>query len=105
MKKTIPAIVLILTIGLTNARATGGGDVAVRNILSDRLPARLLTSIKKNYKDYWITDLYKKTSNGKSSYCITIENADKKITLSATPTTGWSVTRIVSKDETDVAQK
>ncbi|HXB92601.1 MAG TPA: hypothetical protein VNU72_09940 [Puia sp.] len=99
MKSTIPAIVLILTIGLTNARANGGGDVAVHNIVSDRLPARLLTSIKKNYKDFWITDLYKKTSNGRSSYCITVENADKKITLNATPTTNWSVTRVVSKDD------
>jgi hypothetical protein len=104
MKKLIPSIVLLLTIGLTNARATGngdagGGDVVVHNILSDRLPARLLTSIKKNYKDYCITDLYKKTSNGKEYYCFTVENADKKITMNATPSTNWSVTSVVAKDE------
>jgi hypothetical protein len=108
MKKTIPSIVLLLTIGLTNARATGGvkneaatskkSSPAIHNILSDQLPARLLTGIRKNYKSYWISDLYKKTINGRASYCITVENADKKVTLNATPSTTWLVTRVVSKD-------
>jgi hypothetical protein len=108
MKKTIPSIVLLLVIGLTNARATGGvkneaasskkSSAVVHNILSDQLPARLRTGIKKNYSNYWISDLYKKTVNGKASYCITLENADKKVTLNATPSTPWSVTKVVSKD-------
>ena len=108
MKKTIPSIVLLLIIGLTNARATGGvkneaasskkSSAVVRNILSDQLPTRLLTGIRKNYKNYWISDLYKKTINGRSSYCITVENADKKVTLNATPSTSWMVTRVVAKD-------
>ena len=108
MKKTIPSIVLLLSIGFTNARATGGvknetasskkSAPVVHNILSTQLPSRLLTGIKKNYKDYWITDLYKKTVNGKASYSITVENADKKVTLNATPSTTWLVTRVVSKD-------
>ena len=108
MKKTIPSIVLLLVIGLTNARATGGvkneaasskkSIPAVHNILSDQLPTRLLTGIRKNYKSYWISDLYKKTINGRASYCITVENADKKVTLNATPSTTWLVTRVVSKD-------
>jgi len=109
MKKTIPSIVLLLTIGLTNARATGGvkneaasskksSPVVHVNILSDQLPARLRTGIKKNYSSYWISDLYKKTINGRASYCITLENADKKVTLNATPPTTWAVTRVVAKD-------
>jgi hypothetical protein len=109
MKKTIPSIVLLLIIGLTNARATGGvknvaasskkSSAVVHNILSDKLPTRLLTGIRKNYKNYWISDLYKKTINGRSSYCITVENADKKVTLNASPSTSWLVTRVVAKDE------
>jgi len=113
MKKTIPSIVLLLIIGLTNARATGGvkneaasskkssavkSSAVVHNILSDQLPVRLRTGIKKNYSNYWISDLYKKTVNGKASYCITVENADKKVTLNATPSTTWLITRVVSKD-------
>lgn len=108
MKKTIPSIVFLLVIGLTSVQASGGRNepvsskksstVVVRNILSDRLPTRLLTPIKNNYKDYWITDLNKRTSNGKVSYCITVENADKKITMSATAATNWSVMRVVTKD-------
>jgi uncharacterized alpha/beta hydrolase family protein len=109
MKKTIPSIVLLLIIGLTNARATGGvknetatskkSPAVVHNILSDQLPTRLLTGIKRNYKNYWISDLYRKTVNGRASYCITVENADKKVTLNATPSTTWFVTRIISKEE------
>ncbi|HZE83742.1 MAG TPA: hypothetical protein VE035_05495, partial [Puia sp.] len=61
--------------------------------------SKLLTSIKKDYKSYWITGLYKEISNGKASYHITVENADQVITLSATPTTNWSVVRAVPKDQ------
>jgi len=107
MKKIIPSIALLLIVGLTNVQAAGGkngvapskkSSAVVQNILSDRLPARLLSPIKKNYKDYWITDLNKKTSNGKVSYCITMENADRKITMNATPSANWSVTRVVTKE-------
>jgi len=109
MKKTILPIVLCMAIGTaqahsTNRYFTNEGSPAkknapvVRNILSDKLPAKLLTTIKKSYKDYWITALYKEVANGKISYHITIENADKIVTLSANQATTWSVTRIVAKD-------
>src|SRR5258708_16398265 len=109
MKKTILPIVLCMVIGTTQAHSanrhfTNEGSPAkksapvVRNILSDKLPAKLLTTIKKSYKDYWITALYKEVSNGKVSYHITVENANKIVTLSANPATKWSVTRTVAKD-------
>jgi len=68
-----------------------------RNILSDKLPSKLLTSIKKEYKSYWITNLYKQDASGKISYHITVENADQIINLSATGS-NWSIVRTVSKD-------
>jgi len=74
-------------------------STVVRNILSDKLPTKLLTTIKKDYKDYWITNLYKEEANGKISYHITVENADKTISLSATRASGWSVARVVPKDQ------
>jgi hypothetical protein len=110
MKKSILPIVLCLAIGtqafsanryLTNEGVPAKKSApAVRNILSDKLPAKLLTTIKKSYKDYWITALYKEVANGKVSYHITVENADKIVTLSANHITNWSVTRVVAKDLT-----
>jgi hypothetical protein len=108
MKKTILPIVLLMTIGSVQARSidrhlTNEGErskknaTVTRNILSDKLPAKLLTSIKKDYKEYWITNLYKEEANGKISYHITVENADKVILLSGTRTAGWSVAHVTPK--------
>lgn len=109
MKKTILPLALCMALVSVNAHATNRYDTdggvrskksspALHNILSDKLPARLLTTIKKDYKDYWITGLYKEDANGKISYHITVENADQTITLSATHYSNWSVVRIVPKD-------
>lgn len=102
MKTTI--LFVALSLGIAQAHASGGSGnrekraPVVRNILSNQLPARLLTTIKKNYKDYWITDLRKESLNGKVSYYITLENADQQIRLNTTHSAGWSVSRIISKD-------
>jgi hypothetical protein len=101
MKTTV--LFLVLSLGFAQLRAADGikdreKSPAVRNILSNHLPARLLTTIKKNYKDYWITDLYKESINGKISYFITLENADQTVKLNTTHSTGWAVARIVPKD-------
>jgi len=107
MKKTIPTIALLFIIGVSSVKASGGGnefgdskksEPVVHNILSDRLPSRLLTSIKKDYKDYWITNLYKTSSNGKTSYCITVENADQKIVMNAAGSSNWAVTQVITKE-------
>ena len=107
MKKIISSIAVLIVIGASHAMASGDGngsvplkksEPVVRNILSDRLPARLLTPIKKDYKDYWITNLYKTTSNGKTSYCITVENADKKIVMNATGSSSWAVMQVITKE-------
>jgi len=110
MKKSIFPIVLCLTLGTVHAHAINGnftneGDRSkkntpvVRNILSDKLPARLLASIRKDYKDYWITALSREDASGKTSYHITVENADHIISLSGTRGSGWAVERTVSKDQ------
>jgi hypothetical protein len=111
MKKTILPLVLLLTIGTVQARSidrhfpnegersSKKGTTVVRNILSNKLPARLLTTIKKEYKEFWITCLYRQDASGKISYHITVENADKKVEMSATRSSRWSVDRVVPKDE------
>jgi hypothetical protein len=102
MKTTI--LFLVLSLGISQLRAADGpkdngkSAPAVHNILSNQLPARLLTVIRKTYKDYWITDLYKENANGKVSYYITLENADQKVKLNTTHSITWAIARIVSKD-------
>ncbi|HEV3324078.1 MAG TPA: hypothetical protein VG052_00685 [Puia sp.] len=102
MKTTI--LLFVISLGIIQARASDGSKdheksaPAVHNILSNQLPSRLLTVIKKTYKDYWITDLYKESLNGKVSYYITLENADQKVKLNTTHSITWAVARVVSKD-------
>jgi len=110
MKKSIFPIILCMTLGTVHAHAINGNftnegerskknPTVVRNILSDKLPARLLASIRKDYKDYWITALSREDASGKISYHITVENADKIVSLSATRSSGWAVERTVVKDQ------
>ena len=101
MKTTI--LFFVLTFGIAQLKASDGSkerekSPAVRNILSNQLPARLLSSIKKNYKDYWITDLHKESINGKISYYVTLENPDQTVLMNTSHSTIWAVARIVPKD-------
>jgi hypothetical protein len=104
MKTTILFFLLILSFSWVKASDGPNSrekSPAIRNILSNQLPARLLTNIKKNYKDYWITGLYKENINGKTSYFITVENADQTVKLNTSHSIGWAVSRIVPKDPAD----
>jgi len=108
MKKTILPVLLCMTFGTITAHATNGhytnegerskkNTTIVRNILSDKLPSKLLASIKKEYKDHWITALSREEAGGKVTYHITVENADQTVSLSATRSTGWAVERTTVK--------
>lgn len=122
MKQTILLIAVCMAIGSTNSYAKSNrifsneetpakknsatvhnsasvrNSATVRNILSDKLPAKLRTTIKKEYRNYWISGLYKETVNGKNSYHITLENADKIVVLSAAPSANWSIDSALLKD-------
>jgi len=52
-----------------------------RNIQSSQLPLQLLMQIKKDYGNYWISDLFEYDGDGSSSYYITLENADYCVIL------------------------
>ena len=52
-----------------------------KNLLSTELPIGLQVDLKRDYTDYWISDLFEFATNSNSSYFITVENADQKITL------------------------
>lgn len=52
-----------------------------KNLLSTELPIGLQVDLKRDYADYWISDLFEFATDSNSSYFITVENADQKITL------------------------
>ena len=67
-----------------------------RNILSGQLPINLLTDFKKNYSNYWITDLFEMAVKGDNVYYLTLEDSDHKVVLKSNGTNGWDV---FSKDK------
>ena len=64
---------------------------ATRNIVSGQLPINLLTDLKKNYNNYWITDLFEMATKSENMYYLTLENSDHKLVLKSNGTNGWEV--------------
>ena len=62
----------------------------VRNLLSTELPIGLQTSLKRDYSDYWISDLFEYAKKDVSGYYVTVENAEERITLQSTDGRTWS---------------
>jgi hypothetical protein len=78
---------LIMTAYYSNA----GELLAItHNIKSTQLPLTLLMQVKNNYSNFWITELFELNSDGESTYYITLENADRKITLRSSDN-NWDV--------------
>lgn len=69
------------------------GDLlaVTRNILSTQLPIELMMNLKKNYNDYWITDLFELNGDSQNCYYVSLENADYKLVLRSTGSNGWEV--------------
>lgn len=61
-----------------------------RNIQCNQLPLQLLIQVKKDYANYWISDLFEYTADGTSSYYITLETADSRVILRSNGT-DWDV--------------
>ena len=70
----------------------------MHNILSTQLPVALLADIKKEYKGYWITELYEEGKSNQPSYFITVENADQIIKLSSDDSESWVIISTTIKD-------
>lgn len=69
----------------------GDLQAVVRNIVSDQLPIKLLTDLRKDYNGYWITDLFEISSDNQTTYYVTLENSDKKIVLKSSDTAYWDI--------------
>ncbi len=64
-----------------------------RNIPFSSLPIMLQIGQKKNYKDYWITEIYELAKTDGTRYYLTLENADKRIKLGSTGSDNWEVVK------------
>ena len=62
-----------------------------RNIKSNQLPIQLLLQMKKDYSNYWITDLFEFNGDGTSNYYVTLENCDTRVTLRSAGSDSWEV--------------
>jgi hypothetical protein len=68
-----------------------------RYLSSMDLPLGLQTGLKKEYSEYWISDLFEVAKNEGTTYYITLEDADTKLTLRSTGSNGWDVFKSVKK--------
>ncbi|HEY4337929.1 MAG TPA: hypothetical protein VGM89_18595 [Puia sp.] len=68
----------------------GDLQAVVRNITSDQLPINLLSSMKKEYGNCWISDLFEIVSDDQTSYYVTLEDSDKKVVLKSQGTEFWN---------------
>ena len=70
--------------------ADGELIATTKNITSLELPIKLQASLKKDYQNGWISDLFEYSDASGTSYFITIENADTKIVLKSDGISAWN---------------
>lgn len=70
-------------------REAGELVAVTRNIISGQLPITLLADLKKNYQDFWITDLFEISADDNTNYYITLQSADQMLVLKSSGMQGW----------------
>ena len=61
-----------------------------RYISTFQLPINLQTELKKDYSEFWVSDLFEMADKTGTSYFITVENADTKIVLQSNDGIDWT---------------
>ena len=64
-----------------------------RNINFSALPLMLQIEQRKNYKGFWITEIYELANGDGTRYYLTLENADKVIKLGSVGSDNWEVVK------------
>jgi hypothetical protein len=82
------------------ARYTEDGKLQAvwRNVLSDHLPILLLAKLKRNYSNYWISDLMEMTSEDQTFWYIKLESADETFILKSGIYNQWDVYKRIKKE-------
>jgi hypothetical protein len=62
-----------------------------RNIVSSQLPIVLLNDLKKDYSNFWITDLFEMAADNETAYYVTLECSDNVIVLKSIDASNWEV--------------
>ena len=78
-------------------KADGTIAAITRHIPSVQLPVNLLTALKNDYKEYWISELFELSNDEGVQYYVTLENADAKTVLKSSGAT-WSFFQKGRKD-------
>jgi hypothetical protein len=64
---------------------------ATRYMSSAQLPLLLQNSLRKFYRNAWVSDLYEVSTKSSTNYYVTLENADTKTVLKSVNGRNWSV--------------
>jgi hypothetical protein len=70
----------------------------IRNILSENLPISLYADIRKNYSEFWISDLFEMASEDQTSYYISLEKSDETLILKSVDLNQWVVYKKIKKN-------
>jgi len=70
--------------------ATATLIAVTRNISSFQLPITLQTNLKQSYEAYWISDLFELSDDNGTTYYVTVESGDAKVTLKSSGNS-WTV--------------
>ena len=68
---------------------SGNLTALTRYVSPNDLPLTLQGSLKKNFSEYWISDLFEVSNNDGTSYYVTVENAETKLVLKASDGKTW----------------
>jgi len=69
-----------------------GEFMAVTRYISPvQLPLYLQNSLRKFYRNAWVSDLFEVATNNRTTYYVTLENANSKTVLKSVNGRGWSV--------------
>lgn len=71
--------------------AEGSMVATTRNVSSLQLPITLQASLRKDYAEYWISDLFELTNAEGISYFVTLQSGDNKLILKGSALGEWSV--------------
>lgn len=76
---------------IISAYYTTEGDMmaVVRKITTLQLPINLQTSYKKDYKGFWVTDLFEVARDNGTTYYLTLETADARVILKSGNGSTW----------------
>jgi hypothetical protein len=78
--------------------SSNGSMVALtRNITTLQLPVTLQAELKKDFENYWVSNLFEVTTNGTLEYYLTLETADTKVVLKSEGVTTWTTFQKIRK--------